>query len=35
MDWAIKAEKKKTCLSENEIPKQYKELTKVFPEEKA
>lgn len=34
-DWAIKAEKEKIRLSENEIPEQYKEFADVFSEEKA
>ena len=34
-DWAIKAEKGKTRLSENEIPEQYKEFADIFSEEKA
>ena len=35
MNWAIKAEKEKICLSENEILEQYQEFADVFSEEKA
>lgn len=34
-DWAIKVEKEKIHLSEDEIPEQYQEFTDVFSEEKA